>query len=57
MTDIEKVIFSQLSSVTEDYISTKYRLMCIKTLKNVALELLKNTYAVEKTERVVLRCK
>ncbi|CAK55597.1 unnamed protein product (macronuclear) [Paramecium tetraurelia] len=57
VTDIEKLIFSQLSSVTEDFIQTIYRLMCIKTLKNVALELLQNSYAVEKTERVVLRCK
>lgn len=31
--------------------------MSIRTLKTVALELLQNSYAVEKQDRVILRCK
>lgn len=49
-TEIEKILFLQLATVTEDEIYSVYRLMCLKTLKGVSLELLQNSYAVEKTD-------
>ena len=43
-------MFGNLGEVNEDEIYTKYRLITLKSLKRLGLEILQSTYAIEKTD-------
>lgn len=48
-------MFANAQTTDEDDIYEKYRLYILKTIKRIALDLLQNTYAPEKAERIVSR--
>lgn len=45
-------MFEDISTQDEDEIYSKYRIYILKTLKYIALDLLQNTYAPEKSDRI-----
>lgn len=53
---IEKMMFDKIEKDYSEYsLYTRYRLFCFKTLKRVALNLIQNTYAADRVDRVAKR--
>lgn len=45
-------MFENIDTKKEEEIYSKYRLFILKSIKNIALDLLQNTYAPEKVDRI-----
>lgn len=50
-------MFENLEDTSEASIINRYRFFCFKTLKNIGLSILQNTYSPERTDRIVVRAK
>ena len=50
-------MFGNPNSDDEDDLNGKYRIYILKTLKNISLDLLFNTYSPERSDRVAARTK
>ncbi|KRX02740.1 Armadillo-type fold [Pseudocohnilembus persalinus] len=55
--DIMVHMFANAQTTETDEIYQKYRLYILKTIKNISLDLLQNTYAPERSDRIVSRTK
>lgn len=50
-------MFGNLSTVDEDELYIKYRLITIKTMQKLALDFLQNSYSNEKNDKIITRLK
>lgn len=55
--EIELTMFGNINSVDEDDLYAKNRIITLKTLKAVGLEILQNCYQTDKQEKVIQLCK
>ena len=55
---IERMMFEDMEVDTAEHsLYTRYRLFCFKSLRRVALNLIQNTYAADRSDRVAKRVK
>lgn len=50
-------MFFMVYDTSELGLTDRYRFFCLKTLKNLGLSILQNTYSPERTDRIVVRTK